>query len=252
MKTSFKIFSFIFFISSQIFSQQFSTGSTEWLVDMFFAKSSFPEKANYYSGEMLNFVNDPTIGEKLAGNAIVNFHQIKTAQSEAVFKIEVEQDKKIIDFYCFLSEQDNEWTINAVRRFLLPAFIYTVRDSLSQLNTLSSNDSSLFHTLKLFTASDEELMIFLETNLKNYQELVSAFNENVKDKIDQYISSIGCNAIYADTKYPGCVFIQIQKFENMECGFIKKTESASLPEISINEFIYIEEVLTNWYVYRIM
>ncbi len=37
-----------------IFSQQFSAGSPEWLVDMFFSKSSFPDKANYFSGEMLN------------------------------------------------------------------------------------------------------------------------------------------------------------------------------------------------------
>lgn len=252
MKSSFKIFSIILFISSQIFSQQYSSGSPEWLVDMFFVKNSFPEKANYYSGEMLNFADDPTIGEKLAGNAIVNFHQIKTAQSEAFFKIEVEQDEKIIDFYCFLYEQDNKWTINAVRRFLLPAFIYTVRDSLSKVGSLPSNDSTLLLTLKLFTASDGELMQYLETNLKNLRELVSAFDNNIKDEINNYLALVGCNAIYADAKYPGCIFIQIQRFENMECGFINKTESALIPEISIKDFIYIEEVNSEWYIYRMM
>lgn len=252
MKTSFKIFSIILFISSPIFSQQYSPGSTEWLVDMFFSQSEFPDKANYLTGEMLNFTDDATIGEELAGKAIVNFHQIKTAESEAVFKIEVEQDKKIIDFYCFLSKQDNKWTINAVRRFLLPAFLYTVRDSLSQLSTLSSNDSTLFKTLKLFTASDEELMQYLETNLKNFRELVSAFDNNIKDEINKYLALVGCNAIYADAKYPSCIFIQIQRFENMECGFIYTTESAILPEISLKDFIYLEEVNKNWYIYRVM
>lgn len=252
MKISFKIFSFILFIFSQSFSQQFSTGSPGWLVDMFFVKSSFPEKENYYSAEMLNFAKDPTIGEELAGNANVSFHQIKNEESEAVFKIEVEQDEKTIDFYCFLSIQDNKWTINAVRRFLLPDFIYTVRDSLSKLGSLSSNDSTLLLTLKLFTASDAELMQYVETNLKNFQELVSAFNKNIRDKIDKCIEEVCCNAIYADAKYPSCVFIQIQKFENMECGFIYKTESAELPNISIKDFIYIEEAVLNWYIYRVM
>ena len=252
MTTLFKTFSFVLFISSQIFCQQYSPGSPGWLVDMFFTQSEFPNKANYLSGEMLDFANDQTIGEKLAGNALVNFHQIKSAESEAVFKIEVEQNEKVIDFYCFLSGQENKWTINAVRRFLLPSFIYTVRDSLSQLSPLSSNDSTLLFTLKLFTASDEQLMQYLEANLKNFQELVSAFNENVKEKIDQYIASVGCNAIYADTKYEGCIFIQIQRFENMECGFIYKTESAILPEISIKDFIYLEVVDTEWYIYRMM
>jgi len=252
MKTSFKIFSFFLFISSQIFSQQYSPGSPEWLVDMFFNQSEFPDKAKYFSGEMLNFVNDPTIGEELDGNANVNFYQIESAESEAVFKIEVEQDEKIIDFYCFLSEYENKWTINAVRRFLLPSFIYTVRDSLSQLSTLSSTDSTLFNTLKLFTATDTELMQYLKTNLKDFQELVSVFNNNIRDKADKYLALVGCNAIYADTKYPGCVFIRIQRFEDMESGFIYKTESAVLPDISIKDFIYIEEAVPNWYIYRMM
>jgi len=252
MKTLFKIFSFFLIISCQTFSQQYSPGSPEWLVDMFFVKSSFSEKANYYSGEMLNFANDKTIGEELAGKANVSFHQIKNAELEAVYKIEVVHNEKVIDFYCFLSEHDDKWTINAVRRFLLPSFIYTVRDSLSHLSTLSSKDSTLFHTLKLFTASDEELMIYIDTNLKNLKELVSAFNENIKDKIDKSIAQVGCNAIYADAKYPGCVFIQIHRFENMECGFISKTESASLPDISIKDYIYLEEAVPNWYIYRTM
>jgi len=88
--------------------------------------------------------------------------------------------------------------------------------------------------------------------LKNLRELVSAFDNNIKDEINNYLALVGCNAIYADAKYPGCIFIQIQRFENMECGFINKTESALIPEISIKDFIYIEEVNSEWYIYRMM
>jgi mRNA-degrading endonuclease RelE of RelBE toxin-antitoxin system len=252
MKIFLKIFSFIILIISQVYSQQFSTGSPEWLVDMFFVKSSFPEKADYYSGEMLNDINDPTIGDELEGKANVNFHQLKAGDYEIVFKVDVNQDEKIIDFYCFLTKNEHKWTINAVRTFLLPSFIYVIRDSLAQLKNLSSNDSTLFRSLILFTESDKQLMKYLEINLKDFQKLVSDFHDDLKDEANRYLILLGCNAIYADKKYPGCVFIQIQKLKEMECGFIYKPESALLPEISIKDFIYIEEVVANWYIYRKM
>jgi len=243
---------FLFFISAQSFSQQFSSGSPEWLVDMFFNKDSFPDKADYFTGEMLNFADELTIGEELNGEGEVYFHQIKVKPDQIVFAIEIKQNQSVIDLYCYLIKIQNSWKINAVRRFLLPAFIYTVRDSLSQLNTLTKNDSAFYHSLQLFTASDIELKSYLKTNLDRFQKLIVSFNDNIKEQADTYLTLLGCNAIYTDKNYPGCIFIQILKFEDMEAGFINSVDPIVLPEISFNRYIYIEEVVHGWFVYREM
>ncbi len=235
-----------------IFSQQFSPGSPEWLVDMFFSKSSFPDKANYFTGEMVSEINEPTIGEELNGEAKVSFHQIRATNSTYVFAVEAKTDKKTIDFYSYLVNDNNNWKITAVRRFLLPSFIYIVRDSLQMLDALSASDSVFLLSLQLFTASDEEVKNYLNSNLDKFQELISLFNNNDKDKADIALASVGCNAIYTDRPYPGCTFIQILNFENMEAGFIQAADAILLPEISVEGFIYIEEVSTGWFVYRIM
>jgi len=253
MKIKFpNIFCFVLLFSIQIFPQQFSVGSPEWLVDMFFNKTIFPEKADYYAGEMLNESDKPTIGEELSGNGEIFFHQVKSENAEIVFAVEVNQDQEAIDFYCYLVKQDDIWKIYAIRRFLLPDFIYTVRDSISQLSNLSSSDSTFFLSVKLITASDNELKNYFTTNLNKFQELVASFNNNLKDQADKALGSVGCNAIYTDRKYPGCVFIQILTFENMEVGFIQAADSVLLPELSIEEFIYIEEVSPGWFIYRMM
>jgi len=251
-KVGLNIFVFTLLFAGQINSQQFSVGSPEWLVDMFFGKSSFPDKANYFSGEMLSETNEPTIGEELNGEGEVSFHQIKATNDENVFAIEVKLENKVIDFYCYLVKQENNWMINTIRRFLLPPFVYTVRDSLSNLNSLSSNDSSFYLSLKLFTMADAELKNYLTTNLNKFQELVVAFNTNLKDKADKLLGSVGCNAIYTDKKYPGCVFIQILTFENMEAGFIQAADAILLPQISFEDYVYIEEVSPGWFIYRSM
>jgi hypothetical protein len=246
------ISSAILLYTSLIFPQQFSAGSPEWLVDMFFNKSSFPDKANYLSGEMLSEINEPTIGEELNGQAKVSFHQIKATNSTCVFAAEVQTESKTVDFYIYLVKDSDRWKINSVRRFLLPAFIYTVRDSLLNLDELSASDSVFLLSLKLFTASDQELKNYLTSNLEKFQELVSLFINNEKDKADVSLASVGCNAVYTDRNYPGCTFIQILKFENMEAGFIQAADAVLIPSISIEEFIYLEEAISGWFIYRTM
>jgi hypothetical protein len=247
---------FLYTISSflllvpQLLSQQFSVGSPEWLIDMFFVKSSFPDKANYYTGEMTKEADEKTIGEELNGEAKVSFHQIRATNSTCVFSVEVETDKKTIDFYSYLVNDNNDWKITAVRRFLLPSFVYIVRDSLLNLDELSESDSVFLLSLQLFTASDKELKNYLTTNLNKFQELISLFINNEKDKANIALASAGCNAIYTDKKYPGCVFIQILTFEKMEAGFIQAADAILLPQISFLDYIYIEEVSPGWFIYR--
>lgn len=247
-----KILIVFFIYLNSVTAQQFSAGSPEWLVDMFFSKSSFPDKANYYSNEMLEESDKPTIGEELNGKGEASFHQIKAKVDKIVFAVDVKQDQKVINFYCYLIKLENSWKLFAIRRFLLPDFIYTVRDSLSGISSLSSNDSSFYLSIQLFTMTDSDLKSYFKSNLKKFQELVNYFNNNLGDKVDKSLASVGCNAIYSDKNYPGCIFIQNLTFENMEVGFIQAAESVLLPELSVEEFIYIEEVSPGWFIYRMM
>ena len=235
-----------------ILAQNDVKDSPEWLVDSFFQQESFPDKSKYYTGEMLNDVENPTIGEELNGKGNVQFHKIKDANDECVFSVQVAVDNEVIDFYCFLMRQKEVWKINAVRRFLLPTFIYMAYDSLSNLSSLSTDDSTFYLSLKLFTMNDSKLKNYLSAHVTELQELVSYFDQEQSDKIKLKLSSLGCNAIFKDKNYPGCVFIQILAFEKMEVGFLYSTESSELPKVSPKDFIYIEEVSRGWFIYRII
>ncbi len=252
MKIFLNIFCLAVFLTSQIQSQQFTSGSPEWLIEMFFNQNQFDDKASYFTGEMLNYSNDQTIGEELNEDAEVSFHQIKATNSTCVFAVEVQTENKIMDFYTFLIKDNNQWKITSIRTFLLPAFIYTVRDSLSNLAELSKKDSVFLLSLKLFTSSDKALKNYLTSDLVKFHELISLFTANEKDKADMALAAVGCNAIYMDNKYPGCTFVQILSFEDMEVGFINVSDSGLLPTITIQEFVYLEEVVKGWFIYRTM
>ena len=187
--------------SSHIIPQQFTAGSPEWLVDMFFHQNSFVEKSYYYTGEMISDVDKPTIGEELIGKGEALFHQIKATSNECVFAVELNVDDKIIDFYCYLIKQEEGWKINAVRRFLLPAFVFTVFDSLSNLSSLSSADSAFYLSLKLFIMNDSQLKSFLITYSKDLDNLVWYFNQKDTGEVDNRLKALGCTAVFLDRNY---------------------------------------------------
>jgi len=102
------IFFLIFLFTIKILPQQFSPGSPEWLVDMFFAKSNFPDKAKYLTGEMISESNEKTVGEELNGEARVSFHQISATNNTVIFAVEVQLESKTIDFYVYLVNESNK------------------------------------------------------------------------------------------------------------------------------------------------
>ncbi len=252
-KLSFKIIFTVLVIALKIFPQQYSIGSPEWLVDKFFSSTSFEDKADYYTDEMLNDTNQPTIGEEVSGeNAQILFSKINDGKEEKTFAVELEVNDQVIDFYIYLKKFTDTWKISAVRRFLLPGFLYEALDSLSNIASISAADQNLANTLKLFTMNDAGLKNFLSKNVDKLFNLVWYFNQKETDLVNNELKNTGCSAVFKDNRFTGCVFVQVNSFNKMEVGFIYASGNYELPSVSPGEFIYIEEVLPDWYIYRIM
>ncbi len=235
------------------YPQQYTEGSPEWLVDKFFSSSNFPDKSNYYTGEMINDTEQPTIGEELNDReAQVLFHKVLDKKKEKTFTIELDLDGRVIDFYFYVKNLNDAWKIEAVRRFLLPGFIYSIRDSMSNLSSPSPADINLKKTLELFTMNDARLKNYLVNNVDEFLNVVWYFNQNESEEVNARLSSLGCNAVYKDNRFSNCVFIQINSFERIEAGFVYATENSIIPIMSPSEFIYVEQVLPGWFIYRIM
>lgn len=236
-------------ISSQV---DYKEGSTSWLVDMFFNKAAFTEKADYYTGEMLEDLDQLTIGEELKGMKQNLFRKLGEDTGKSVYAVEVNIDSRIIDFYCFMAMTETGWKIEAIRRFLLPAFLYSAADSLSEIENLSKKDLSIYNMLFLFTTNDANLKLYLENKINEFYELIWFFKEENSEGTKSMLEKLNLTALFRDDKYPGCIFLQVETFEKRESGYIFAEESSALPKISPDNFIYIEEVLPGWYVYRII
>lgn len=254
VKTFLIILPLIFFTAPDYNAQtgDKTIGSLEWLVDMYFSKAEFTGKANYFTGAMIEEANEPTIGEELNGSASVSYREIFSENMKKVFAVEVISDEGIVDFYCYMLETNEGWKIEAVRRFLLPGFIYSAKDSLSQITNLSPSDSDLLELVNLLTSSDDELKTYLSSNVNDFYKLVLYIKDEDAKNIQNMLSGLNIDAVYQDDKFPGCIFLQIGAFDKTEMGYFYSGESSSLPKISPSRFIYIEEILPKWYIYRVI
>ena len=222
----------------------------EWLVDMFFKQTQFPDKEKYLSGEMMQDVNYPTIGEELDGRATVTFRKIELINQAGVYGIVIKDDGNTVNFYCYVRNISGNWKIEAVRKFQLPGFIYSSADSLSRIENLPDSVLSLLKTLNLIIGTDEQLKLFLSENINDFYNITGAFDNKRADELIFLMNKLNLEYIYMDENYPQCIFILVGGFDRLEVGYIFSKNKSSVPKISLGRFIYIEEVLPYWYVYR--
>jgi hypothetical protein len=230
----------------------FPENTPEWLVDMFFKQSQFPDKMEYLTGEMIEDAKFPTIGEELKGFADVTFRKIDKKVHSAAYAVDISGNSSKALFYCFLRNESGTWKIYAVRKFQLPKFIYTAVDSLERISNPKEFDQLLLGSLKLLTGSDEDLKSYLSGNINDFYKIMTAFENNDTNALNRVMDELNLEYVYVDKLYPGSVFIMLGSFGSIEVGFIYAKSGSVVPEISPNRFIYLEETLARWYVYRAM
>jgi hypothetical protein len=227
-------------------------GSQQWLLDMFFNQPSFPEKEKYYSGEMLQDVNYQSIGEEDLKSDSISFRKIAANNQAEVYSVIITKYDESANFYCYLFNEAGTWKIEAVRKFQLPKFVYEIADSLSRTEQTQDTTLNLKRMLELMISSDEELKTFLSDNVNSFYTIINDFENNRSSKLKSLMNEFGLESIYYDDLYPGCIFIMIGRLDRFEIGYIFSANKSTLPSITPQRFIYIEEILPKWFVYRVM
>jgi hypothetical protein len=239
---------FISFLYTSIFAQP--ELNSDQLIEKYFKDISFPDKEYYLIDEMSEQSKAPSIGEELAGSATINYYPIQSTSDGAVYNINIKKEGSSANFYCYLVNEKG-WKISAIRKFILPVYIYSALDSLSGLKNPKPQDESLLKTLQLITSDDQNLKDHLKNNLPDYTKLIQFYKSSDKEKANELMHKLGSQGIFEDKNYPGCVFIPIGSVGTSEAGYFF-TRGESQPIISPNNFIYIEKVAEGWYVYKLM
>lgn len=241
---------FALFFSTTIIAQTaLKQGTAEWLVDQFFTAINFPNKTEYFTDEMLKQVNYPTIGEELKGQATVTIREIKRNKDEFISAayIKTKNDKK--DFYCYLKNQ-NGWKISAIRTFIVPAYYHQLADSILNDPLLHDSTKSAALSIKLLVKTDEELKEYFKLHYNEFTNLLNSFSQGETLKVKNFLQRLNLSSIHKPDQLKDCIFFSILELEYLDAGFIYCPDNSNLPPINPIDFILVEGVVKDWYLYR--
>lgn len=221
----------------------------DWLINMFFVRKDFPEKAKYLTGELSGAKQAPTLGSILPEGSRVAPHELYRDDSTAVFAIGISGDSLNVDFYCYLVHKQR-WMIEAIRSLWLPAFLQQLVDSLEAAPVLSNSARETMENLQLLMSSDSELTAHLTDNLSLFNTLVDDYRNNRKDAMNRKLRLLKLASVYESDEGPGCIFVSIGGITDNEAGYIYAENEKAVPRMSSHRFIMVMKVASNWFLYK--
>jgi hypothetical protein len=249
--------------------------SPGWVVDMFYGRPAFPERAQHITGEFkAHYAEAPTLGSLMPPNARVSSHALLSDSLRAVIATNVSGQFRAQDWYTYLRRVDGTWKIEAVRTLSFPRAHYVILDTLESRRAHGMLPDSLvptFETMRLAVRPDSGLKRYLTEHRAAMQQLAERFAATaglVAISVDGDVGPPGVvaeaqrrsliaamrelrlGALLKDQRSPACVFMKIGGVGDNHVGFIYAPGGCVRPPMSPAEFIYVEEVAPHWLVYK--
>jgi uncharacterized membrane protein YciS (DUF1049 family) len=193
--------------------------SPEWLVYQFFSASSFPDKSNFFTDEMIKQINYPSIGEELRGEGTSKLKEIQRSNDEAVFSVNISKHNDQKDFYCYLKNQ-NGWKISAIRTFIIPAYYHQLADSIMNDAALPDSTKTIAHSIRLLAGNDENMKNHLKLNLLEFKRLLDHFRNGADTESHTMLQKLYLSSLYKPDQLIDCFFFVILEINYLEAGYI--------------------------------
>ncbi len=224
-------------------------GSPAWLVEMFFKQKEFPNKLDYYTGDMKLLADKQTIGSVIPENYITTYRQLEYDSLHAIFAVNFRKESHQQDWYCYIKRDADTWKIQAVRCLALPPMVYVILDSLNRSTSLPDSLRTVRNSLGLLTLPDEFLKKHLHDHISQFTRLAMMGTKDsvASAKLCDTLHVLGCER---PAEYRGCVFIHIGGVMRSTGGYIYAPDETTIPKMSPSSYIYIEQVVPHWYVYK--
>lgn len=209
-----------------------------------------PEARMLLSGELKDAARDATWGPISKPDRIVML-----AGDAAVVRLPATRASP--DSYLFLDRlAGGRWTIHAGRSLALMGIPVRLRDALREKPSLTMEDQVILRNLELALSSDAELKLWfgdhrvqlemLRSRLESAESKVGGFNRRDDTDDGMLLKSIGLTLA---TNEDGLVRLTIGGMVDNEVGFLHAV-ATKVPPIDPSEYIWIEPLGDDWYLYK--
>ena len=246
--------------------------SPEWVVQQFFVSRVFPDRSEYFTPRFAKMIGtSATPGAVSSSEITVSSRQLTGDSAHAIFETEVRHSDHIDDWYTYLVRKGAVWQIDAVRLFSVPAIQFVLLDTLMKRHTLPDSLVAVRDRMKLIVTGDSALKNYFRINQGALARLASHFesvpglrgvaddgrsrpesgvSESEKHAVVDALRSLRLGAALRDPDVPQCVRYKIGGSDQGTAGFLHTLPGCPPQIMDPDEFMYLEPVGPDWYVYR--
>jgi hypothetical protein len=169
------------------------------------------------------------------------------------------ENDQVTDLYFYL-RFDGSWKISAMRRLALPGIMEQLYFGLNAKKSRTQEEQDMFDNIGLVLASDKTLREWFQQNHESLNKLYKLtqkkdgskslyINDSNKrfPEIAQALKRLHLSVV--EVQENGNVEIVIGGMTDNTVGFVY-SPSKSPPPISPSEYIWVEEIAENWYLFR--
>lgn len=204
-----------------------------------------------YCGEMLkHYLNEPTLGQLLPSYVTKTYRPLIKYDANAVYSVTIRNDNIITDWYFYLRKVKNKWKLEAVRTFALPEFFWSAIHELGIKAVRTPEEENQYDNMRLTANCDSILKDYLKENINSFEQIASFHSaDNAKEALT-LAKNLHLSSVIYFRLNRSIVNIIIGGIMDNEVGYLYVPDGIKPPEISPNDFIYVEYIIGNWYIYR--
>jgi hypothetical protein len=218
------------------------------ILTQFFGPNGIKDKSAAYYGEMLKYyVDKPTLGEGLPKGTQSKFRKLSETKNSAIYAVLLSNGGKTQDWYAFLVKDNEIWKLRAVRTLALSGVFSLALQELEKKSSRSKEEEWEYQNMLLTARSDNELKSYLKDNIGKFNEAVALLAKGEKELAKKTARSIYINLVKNDA---GIIDFSIGGILDNSVGYLFVPSNKRPPDMDPSKFIYIEQVISGWYLYK--
>ena len=230
-------------ISSNVYAND------EMLIMQFFGKDGISNKQSVYTGEMLTYYLDkPTLGESLPEGVDIQYRLLKRTSRNEIFAVLLSKDGKSQDWYIYFTQDHNIWKISAVRNLALPGVFYMALQELDNKSDRTLEEEYQYQNILLTIKPDSFLRNYLKENLAAFDKIIELAKSD-QSATNKLAKKLNLNFVKVFEE-SGIIDVNIGGTLDNSVGYIFVPEGSKIPIMSPDNYIYIEQVVGRWFIYK--
>lgn len=194
------------------------------------------------TGEATRFAQTDTLGQTSAPDAfqLLDSHHVVARVQGMDGKVPV------ADIYFYLTLSGSTWKVTALRSLALTGMIEMAMEELQKKSKLTAHEQEELANMKLTLSLDRDLRTYFTTHQPQFEKLriIAAKNPNAAES---NLRQLGLNSV---SKENGTnLHFVIGGMVDNTVGYLYSPSNRP-PQITPNEYIWVEKIADKWYIFR--